>query len=234
MAPGVDASKVAFRVAISPLFVSPLSQSHALLVTDGYVSDATMASAPPDSVIGLYFFSSEKGTWKLLKSNPTAIVVSGYPHDGKLQNWAGHGRVLSFRVNWNYQGASRDQVYLFRLQLDRVVPLIQTFIAEDNNGVGVGATDANGNDATCDDLLNPKFTLRTGESLLDQDCEEDDGSWRFAGDSVQFEFHGTIRPVSSAGRPLPLRIWHSTAVLRLQKDGSLKLVSGKLPIYNGP
>jgi hypothetical protein len=193
-----------------------------------------MASAPSDSVIGLYFFSFEKGTWKLLKGNPTAIVVSGYPHDGKLQDWAEHGRVLSFRLNWYYQGAGTDEVYMFRLQHDRVFPLIHTSIAEEDDGVGVGATDAKGNDLTCGDLLEPKFTLRTGQSLLDQGCARADGSWKFAGDSAQFEFHGTMRPVSADGRPLALRTWHSTAVLRLRKNGSLKLVSGKLPIFNGP
>jgi hypothetical protein len=42
------------------------------------------------------------------------------------------------------------------LQHDRVIPLIHTFIAEDNDGVEVGATDVNGIDLTCSDLLESK------------------------------------------------------------------------------
>jgi hypothetical protein len=221
----------AFTVVISPLFASLLGHSRALLVTSGYVRElSTRTSGASLWVIGVFFFSRTEETWKLSTSIPIATLASGSPRKVKVRIWAGHGRVLSFLINRNYQGANTDEVYLLGLRANRATPLLHTIIEGDNEGEGV---DTSQSDVTCDQILDPKFVPPKGVSFLPQfECTRLRGSWAFEGSSVEFHFNEAVRTISATGRILPLKTYHPSAVLQLQKDGRLKLVAGKLPTYN--
>jgi hypothetical protein len=212
---------------------APFDDSHAILLTSGSVDPDSLGNRCDYSCLyatGAYFFTAGARGWRLSKSIPVVSLssASAFPHHAKITKWPGHDLVASFRLNDSAQGYSTDNVYLLELTLDRVVPLFHTSIAQDNEAAS-GLSDT----VPCgDDVLSPKFAPPHGVSLSpDTTCYESDGSWRPRGNTIVFEFHGAVRSTDDNGRLLPLKSWQKTAVLALQKDGSLKLISGTLPKY---
>ena len=238
LAPGGVNAKVGTLLPfeVRPLQVVSLDPAHVVLITLGAV-DAEKAEMRCNYSclisIGTYFFTSSDHGWRVSKRVDVAAAAyaSVSPTEAKIENWPGHGRVLSILIGNQAQGRSTHDVILLGLQPDRLLPMLGTSIGEDDGGEGVGElTDEDGNVLSCGDALDPKFVLPEGAEF-DGDCRSSDGSWKFVGDSVEFEFHGTTRKATGGETLPPLQHWKSGAILTLQKDGSLKLVKGTLPSY---
>jgi hypothetical protein len=224
--------KQKYKFAVSPLVAASFDNSHAVLLTSAAVDPDSLGLRCDYSCIyatGAYFFTAAANGWRLSKSIHVVSLgwASLFPQDAKITNWPGHELVASFRLNNHAQGESADDVYLLGLMPDKVVPLFHTSIAEDNEGAAVLSDDIG-----CGDVLSRKFVLPRGLLLSpDTTCHSADGSWRADGNTVVFEFHGSSRSTDDSGKLLPLKSWRKAAVLMLQKDGSLKLMSGRLPKY---
>ena len=231
--PGAVTFKPKYKFEVSPLTAASFDDSHALLLTSGSVDSDSLGDGCDYScpyATGAYFFTAGAHGWRLSKSIPVVSLddASTFPHHAKITKWPGHGLIASFRLNNSAQGYSTDDVYLLKVTPDKVVPLFHTSIAQDN-GAASGMSDT----VPCDDrVFSPKFVPPHGAVLLsDTTCYESDGSWEPRGNAIVFEFHGAVRSTDNNGRLLPLKSWRKTAVLALQKDGSLKLISGTLPQY---
>jgi hypothetical protein len=229
--PGTVTFKTKYKFEVSPLMAAAFDDSHAILLTSGSVDPDSLGDRCDYSCVyatGAYFFTADAHGWRLSKSIPVVSLdsASAFPHDAKITKWPGHDLVASFRLNDSAQGYSTDDIYLLELTSNEVIPLFHTSIAEDNSAAS-GLSDT----IPCgDDAFSPKFVPPHGASLSpDVTCYESDGSWRPRGNTIVFEFHGVTRSTDSNGRLLPLKSWQKTAVLALQRDGSLKLISGTLP-----
>ena len=229
------AKKAKYDFFISPLMAASFDQSHAILLTSDQISPSSIGLRCEYScinVIGAYFFVADATGWRLSKSIPVASIgwVSLYPSHAKVVNWVGHELVASFRLENRAQGLSYDDVYLLGLTPDNAIPLVHTSIAE-NNDAAVEVSGVSGN-IGCSDVLTRKFVTPPGVSLnSDITCYRSNGSWDTRGNTIVFHFHGRTRSTGDNGNLLPLKSWHKTAVLLLQKDGSLKLIHGHLLNY---
>lgn len=231
--PGTVTFKPKYKFEVSPLMAASLDDSHAILLTSGSVDPDSLGDRCDYSCVyatGAYFFTADAHGWRLSKSIPVVSLnsASAFPRHAKVTKWPGHDLVASFRLNDSAQGFSTDEIYLLELTSDTVVPLFHTSIAQDN-GAASGLSDT----VPCDDsVFSPKYAPPHGAALSPgATCYEADGSWKPRENTIVFEFHGAVRSTDHSGRLLPLKSWRKTAVLALQKDGSLKLISGTLPKY---
>lgn len=230
MAPNESADS---KVAIRPAFATMVDRSRVLLVTSGYFLTREAAGDECLDLVGAYFFTRTKTGWVLSTSNPAVVLGCGTFHNAKLEDWTGHGRVLSFLIEQTYQGQSVSTAELLGLREDHLMPLIETSIASDDDGLPIdNSSDDPSEWIYCDAVFDPKYAAPKGSELMQNwACERDKGSWRFIGNSVEFVFRKTVRPTDAHGNLLPLQVSQTRAILTLQKDGKLKLVSGKLPQY---
>ncbi len=219
------------------LLVVPLDGSHVAVITrdhEDFEQTEGDCSYGCMSCFGVYFFTSGEKGWVVTKRVDVAAVMDTLDaiRTG-VQEWPGHGRVVSIVSNVSYQGSSTEEVLLLALQPDHLIPLLKTDIGEDEDGNRVGSTGSDDDPQTvhCDDILRPDFDPSKGSYGPGAECHDSDGTWKFAGDRVEFEFHGDVRKVAEDGKLLPIEHWRKKTVVALQPDGSVKVVSGELPSY---
>lgn len=179
--------------------------------------------------IGAAFFQHKASGWRLSK-RVTAIAWHSYSGKVRAERWPGVGVLFSQIDGSCWQGDCMDSVIMLGLQPDRVLPLLQTSIAADNEGAGIDITDsAKYSDLGCGDLLSPHFTLPADLQLNDSEteCLDFKGNWKFDGNRIEFTFRRVSRAVSG-GKLHPLERSISRATLEL-RSGKLQLVSGELP-----
>ncbi len=234
--PGFTTIKPKYKFDISPLLAASFDDSHAILLT--------IESVYPDSMgircdyscplaTGAYFFTAGAHGWRLSKSVPVVSLnnASMFPHHARVTKWPGHGLLASFRLNYSAQGYSTDKVYLLDLKWSKVVPLFHTSIAK-NDGAAEPLSFSLNIDCDSRGVFSPKFSPPRGASLSpDLKCYKANGTWTLSGNSIIFEFYGAVRSTDDSGRLLPVKTWRKKVVLTLQKNGSLKLISGTLPNY---
>jgi hypothetical protein len=219
------------QALVEPLDVIPLDESHAVLMTQASpTQDGKVVCGYACSYfIGAAFFQHTASGWRLSK-RVTAIAWHSYYGKVRSERWPGVGVLFSQIDGGCWQGDCMDSVIMLGLQPGRVIPLLQTSIAADNEGAGIDITDSDKySDLGCGDLLSPHFTLPADLQLntSETECLDFKGSWKFDGNRIEFTFRRVSRTVSG-GKLLPLVRSTSHATLEL-RGGKLQLVSGQLP-----
>jgi len=217
------------------LLVVPLDGSHVALITsDRLDSEQTGDSCSYGCMgcFGVYFFTSGERGWVVSKRVDVAAAVETLGMiRTRVEEWPTHGRVVAISSDVSYKDQSTEQVVLLALQPDRLIPLLKTDIGASDGGI-VGSTGSDDpENLSCDEVLKLEFDSLSGEYVPNAACRFADGSWRFAGDWVEFEFHGDVRNVSADGKLLPVEHWRKKAAVGLRPDGSVRLVYGELPSY---
>jgi hypothetical protein len=219
------------------LLVVPLDGSHVALITrdqEDFDQTGGNCSYGCMSCFGVYFFTPGPKGWVVSKRVDVAAVMETLGEiRTRVEEWPLHGRVVSILSNVSYQGTSTDEVVLLALQADHLIPLLKTDIGEDEDGIRVGSTgsDDDPEEVLCLEVLKPDFDPSKGSYGPGVECHSSDGTWKFAGDRVEFEFRGDVRKVTEDGKLLPIEHWRKKAAVALQPDGSVKLVYGELPSY---
>ena len=233
-------SRESSTVVATPIAVAQFDGEHAVLLTKNTLVDGdeetTGTNCRRCTYIGAYFFSNGGTGWTLSKRIDAIAFTSYGPDKPDIRKWPGHGYVFSFLDGDYRQGAGADQVVLIGLQPNRALPLLVTSIDGENDEEAVplsetGNQDKNGPDILCSTVLDPKYLVPKGVHFGEHvDCQEAAGAWRFDGDLVVFEFHGSRRHGDGRGGLQPLDQWRSTAALELRGD-TLKLIKGSLPTF---
>jgi hypothetical protein len=219
------------QALVEPLDVIRLDETHAVLMTQATpTQDGKVVCGYECSYfIGAAFFQHEASGWRLSK-RVNAIAWHSYSGEVRAERWPGVGVLFSQIDGGCWQGDCTSSVIMLGLQPDKVMPLLQTSIAADNEGAGIDITDSDKySDLGCGDLLSPHFRPPADLQLNDSEteCLDFKGSWKFEGNRIEFTFRRVSRTVSGGKlHPLVRSISHATLEL---SGGKLKLISGQLP-----
>jgi hypothetical protein len=226
-----DASLSKSEALIEPLDVIRLDATHAVLMTQATPTQGgqVVCGYACSYFTGAVFFQHKPSGWRVSK-RVTAIAWYSYGGKVRAERWPGVGVLFSQIDGGCWQGDCTDYVIMLGLQPDRVMPLLQTSIAAQNEGAGIDITDSDKySDLGCGDLLSAHFALPSDLKLNDSEteCLDFKGSWRFDDNRIEFTFRRVSRTVSGGKlQPLERSISHATLELR---GGRLRLISGKLP-----
>lgn len=176
--PGKEESST---VLAEPMNVTRLDESHAvMLATIKPVADNQVACGYSCStLISAHFFTQTDTGWKLAKRVDDAAATEYGPSGVTIEQWPGHGFVLTYGAGGCWQGACSTQMVMLSLQIDRLIPLLETSISVDTTGAEVDGTQGSGEDVkmSCGDILDTTHPLLRELKFHHVNCRKADG-WR--------------------------------------------------------
>ena len=215
-------------VQITPLAVVPIDATHAALLT---VAEPVGGDCHYGCVFeaGVYFFARDGDGWRLRRRIDLAQALYGdLPDKLPVRPWPGHGVLLSMARESCYQDACAGQLDLFGFAPDRLLFAFETSISLDAHLAAF--TSGDGADHDCGEILDKSFEPEPGATFDPVSCHQETGTWRIAGDGIDFTFRGGSREVDGEGHlgRLSRTVTHARVELR---DEGLVLVKGELPTF---